>query len=236
MKTKKTFQVVFLGIVLLLISTACTAISQLPLPSRKDLEDRFDKLGDIYPTKNFEDLYDKFPNGFKINYYFFEFHGNIVHEYKVKIKGDSVNRTYSGIVELEIETSDPLETISISTYEINTIVNNRVEITADEELKKKVNDLEFLFLHFTLNREKLATLPFDSRFESPASRDTMLYYTIDDEYINQYFNVSEEESKNKVRLLLQGQQSSLRKNEYYSSISLEVKGGRPLLVERIEGW
>ncbi|MCQ9209534.1 hypothetical protein [Granulicatella seriolae] len=235
MKMKKTSQVFLLGIVLLLISTACTAISQLPLPSRKDLEDRFDKLGDIYPTKNFEDLYDKFPNGFKIDDYYYEYHGDIVHVYNVRIEGDSINRTFSGTVELEIEKIEPLETISISTYEITNIVNNRVEITADEELKKKVNDLEFLFLHFTLNQEKLATLPFDSKFESPVSRDTMLTYSINDDYINQYFNVNEKEI-DKVRLLLQGQQSSLRKDQYYSSISLGIRGEKAMLLERIEGW
>ena len=63
---------------------------------RRDAEEHFSSLSDLYPTKNVEDLFEKFPEGGTLIYSMLTKEGNDDYNYYYTFKVDSKNQTIIG--------------------------------------------------------------------------------------------------------------------------------------------
>ena len=63
---------------------------------RRDAEEHFSSLSDLYPTKNVEDLFEKFPEGGTLIYSTLTKEGNDDYNYYYTFKVDSKNQTIIG--------------------------------------------------------------------------------------------------------------------------------------------
>ena len=63
---------------------------------RRDAEEHFSSLSDLYPTKNVEDLFEKYPEGGTLNHSYSIMEGNDDNIYYYSFKVDSINKTIIG--------------------------------------------------------------------------------------------------------------------------------------------
>ena len=63
---------------------------------RRDAEEHFSSLSDLYPTKNVEDLFEKYPKGGTLNHSYSIMEGNDDNIYYYSFKVDSINKTIIG--------------------------------------------------------------------------------------------------------------------------------------------
>ena len=63
---------------------------------RRDAEEHFSSLSDLYPTKNVEDLFEKYPEGGTLNHSIFTNEGEVGYKYYYTFKIDSINKTITG--------------------------------------------------------------------------------------------------------------------------------------------
>ena len=63
---------------------------------RRDAEEHFSSLSDLYPTKNVEDLFEKYPEGGTLSHSIFTNEGEVGYKYYYTFKIDSINKTITG--------------------------------------------------------------------------------------------------------------------------------------------
>ena len=63
---------------------------------RRDAEEHFSSLSDLYPTKNVEDLFEKYPKGGTLSHSIFNNEGEVGYKYYYTFKIDSINKTITG--------------------------------------------------------------------------------------------------------------------------------------------
>ena len=63
---------------------------------RRDAEEHFSSLSDLYPTKNVEDLFKKYPEGGTLSHSIFTNEGEVGYKYYYTFKIDSINKTITG--------------------------------------------------------------------------------------------------------------------------------------------
>ena len=69
---------------------------------RRDAEEHFSSLSDLYPTKNVEDLFKKYPEGGTLSHSIFTFEEGLRTLYYYRLKVDSMNKTIIGVEEKSI--------------------------------------------------------------------------------------------------------------------------------------
>ena len=69
---------------------------------RRDAEEHFSSLSDLYPTKNVEDLFEKYPEGGTLSHSIFTFEEGLRTLYYYRLKVDSMNKTIIGVEEKSI--------------------------------------------------------------------------------------------------------------------------------------
>ena len=69
---------------------------------RRDAEEHFSSLSDLYPTKNVEDLFEKYPKGGTLSHSIFTFEEGLRTLYYYRLKVDSMNKTIIGVEEKSI--------------------------------------------------------------------------------------------------------------------------------------
>ena len=116
--------------------------------SREWLENKFGtELSRVYPTKNLEDLFEEFPDGFEITQTRFTKKGII----DFVLYGDSSTKTISGHI-VEIENDKEVSNVSVS-------YQNKQFTYSDEVKAKELWPTQgFLFQHLTINESSLSRL------------------------------------------------------------------------------
>ena len=176
--------------------------------NRAYLEDRIGaQVRRVYPTKNLEDLFEQFPNGFTI--YQTQRKEDVVID--VELKGTEKGKPIEGYVaQISRKSGNEEKKIKIE------YANGTFSSDDEEGLRELWPQKRFLFQELTFNKEILSQLDLKNKAYSMKNGDFELEYSVNMPNLNQYFNF---ESSQQVELSFHGSNSN--KKYYYSVVVRE---------------
>ena len=202
MKGKKVFYIaMFFAIIFMLFR--CEGRD-----SREYLEDRIgNQISRVYPTKNLEDLFEQFPNGFTI-YQGYLLADKII---KIELDGTEKGKPIEGTIK-QINSKSGVEEKKIAvTYD-----KGKYSYDNEEEARKLWPIEKFLFQEMTLNKEILSKLKLKDTYYNDNSGGFEIDYVVKNEQINEFLGL---ENQPQVKLGFHGSNANKR---YYYSLSVEV--------------
>ena len=212
MKGKKIFYIA-LFFALITILYGCSGRN-----SRAYLEDRIgNQISRVYPTKNLEDLFEQFPNGFLIEQsYLFE--DRII---DFELEGIEKGKPLEGTIKrINRKSGAEEEKIPVKYYEGKFSYEN-------EEAARKLLPVEkFLFQKMTLNKEILSKFKLKDTYYNGNNGSFEIEYVVKNEQINEFLGL---ENKQQVKLGFHGSNAN---RGYYYSLSVEI-GSDLIFIERI---
>ena len=202
MKGKKLFYfVLFFSLIVILYG--CSGRN-----SRAYLEDRIgNQISRVYPTKNLEDLFEQFPDGFTI------YQSYLLTDKLIKIELDGT------------EKEKPIEGTIKQINRKSGAEEKKIEVKYDagkfsydnEEEARKLWPLEkFLFQEMTLNKEILSKLKLKNTYYNRNNGGFDLEYIVKNEQINEFLKL---ENQPQVTLGFHGSNANKR---YYYTLSVGV--------------
>ena len=187
--------------------------------SRGYLEDRIgNQISRVYPTKNLEDLFEQFPDGFTI------YQSYLLTDKLIKIELDGT------------EKEKPIEGTIKQINRKSGAEEKKIEVKYDagkfsydnEEEARKLWPLEkFLFQEMTLNKEILSELKLKNTYYNRNNGGFDLEYIVKNEQINEFLKL---ENQPQVTLGFHGSNANKR---YYYTLSVGVDSDFEF-AERIE--
>ena len=202
MKGKKVFYIaMFFAIIFMLFR--CEGRD-----SREYLEDRIgNQISRVYPTKNLEDLFEQFPNGFTI-YQGYLLADKII---KIELDGTEKGKPIEGTIK-QINSKSGVEEKKIAvTYD-----KGKYSYDNEEEARKLWPLEKFLFQEMTLNKEILSKFKLKDTYYNSNSGGFDLEYTVKNEQINEFLGL---EKKQQVTLGFHGSNAN---RGYYYTLSVDV--------------
>ena len=181
-----------------------------PRSNRAYLEKRIGtEMSRVYPTNRLEDLFEQFPDGFKIKQSFTA--GDDL--FKVEIIATSKGEPISGTV------SKVGDNGSDKIFETSFQYQDGKYQFANESDAAYWPYLGFLFEKLTLNQNILSTLDLEEKFYSMMNGDFELRYKVTDELINSFLGIGKSEQ---LSISLGG--SNGNRGYYYSIVIKNAEG------------
>ena len=204
MKFKKIFYACIMGGIIFM-SFGCN-----PRNNRAYLEKRIGtEMSRVYPTNKLEDLFEQFPDGFKIKQSFKD-GAYIIHvELVATSKGDPIIGTISKVENKSRE----------KIFEANFQYQDGKYQFANESDAAYWPYRGFLFEKLTLNRNILSTLDLEEKFYSMMNGDFELRYKVTNELINSFLGLGKSEQ---LSISLEGSNGN---RGYYYSIAIKNAEG-----------
>ena len=186
--------------------------------SRGYLEDRIGtQISRVYQTKNLEDLFEQFPDGFTI------YQGYILADkiIKIELDGTEKEKPIEGTIRvINIDSGAEEKKIAV-TYD-----KGEYSYDNEEEARKLWPIEKFLFQEMTLNKEILSKLKLKDTYYNRNSGGFEIKYVVKNEQINQFLEL---DNQQQVTLGFHGSNAN---RGYYYSLSVEV-GSNLIFIERI---
>lgn len=176
--------------------------------SRAYLEDRIgNQISRVYPTKNLEDFFDQFPEGFTI------YQGYILADkiIKIELDGTEKEKPIEGTIRVVNIYSGAEEKKIAVTYD-----KGKYSYDNEEEARKLWPIERFLFQEMTLNKEILSKLKLKDTYYNRNSGGFEIKYVVKNEQINEFLGL---ENQPQVTLGFHGSNAN---RGYYYSLSVEV--------------
>ena len=187
--------------------------------SRAYLEDRIgNQISRVYPTKNLEDFFEQFPEGFTI------YQGYILADkiIKIELDGTEKEKPIEGTIRvINIHSGAEEKKIAV-TYD-----KGKYSYDNEEEARKLWPIERFLFQEMTLNKEILSKLKLKDTYYNRNSGGFEIKYVVKNEQINEFLGL---ENQPQVTLGFHGSNAN---RGYYYSLSVEVDSDYTF-IERIE--
>ena len=202
MKGKKLFYFV-LFFSLIAILCGCSGRN-----SRAYLEDRIgNQISRVYPTKNLEDLFEQFPNGFTI-YQGYLLADKII---KIELDGNEKGKPIEGTIKQINRKSGAEEKKIAVSYD-----KGKFSYDNEEEPRKLWPLEKFLFQEMTLNKEILSKFKLKSTYYNRNNGGFDLEYVVKNEQINELLRL---ENQPQVTLGFHGSNAN---RGYYYTLSVDV--------------
>ena len=182
--------------------------------SKSWIEKQVSDIEKVYPTENPEDLFEKFPNGFRIEQIRLFKENGVAYRLEMEIKGNKDTKKIEGVIKkIQIETIHYKETIvkesKVEYVKGKGLVLEKPELTA-ELLPKNY----FLFQKLKLNKDILKKLEVkENGFSFETSRKNIKYLITNKETDN-YLGLNKE----KVSFDIRGQYSEKDKTYFHTII------------------
>ena len=189
--------------------------------SRGYLEDRIGtQISRVYPTKNLEDLFEQFPNGFTI-YQSYQLEDRFI---DIQLDGVEKGKSIEGTIKvINIDSGAEEKKIAV-TYD-----KGKYSYDNEEEARKLWPKEKFLFQEMTLNKEILSKFKLKDTYYNRNSGGFDLEYTVKNEQINEFLKL---ENHPQVTLGFHGSNAN---RGYYYTLTVEVDSDFKF-VERISEW
>ena len=187
--------------------------------SREYLEERVGiPISRVYPTKNLEDLFLEFPNGFTI-YQSYRLEGKFI---DIELDGVEKGKPIEGTIkQIDIKSGAEEKKIAV-TYD-----KGKYSYDNEEEARKLWSLEKFLFQELMLNKEVLSKFKLKDTYYNGNNGSFEIDYVVKNEQINEFLGL---EKKQQVTLGLHGCNSNKR---YYYSLTVEIDKKLDF-IERIE--
>ena len=186
--------------------------------SRAYLEDRIgNQISRVYPTKNLEDLFEQFPDGFTI-YQAYILADKII---KIELDGTEKEKPIEGTIRvINIDSGAEEKKVAV-TYD-----KGKYSYDNEEEARKLWPIEKFLFQEMTLNKEILSKFKLKKTHYNDNNGSFDLEYVVKNEQINQFLDL---DNQQQVTLGFHGSNAN---RSYYYTLSVEV-GSNLIFLERI---
>ena len=187
--------------------------------SRAYLEDRIgNQISRVYPTKNLEDLFEQFPNGFTI-YQAYILADKII---RIELDGTEKGKPIEGTIkQINIKSGAEEKKIAVAYDKGKYSYDNKEEARNLWPIEK------FLFKEMTLNKEILSKFKLKDTYYNRNSGGFEIKYVVKNEQINEFLGL-----ENQPQVIL-GFHGSNANRGYYYSLSVEVDSDFTF-IERIE--
>lgn len=205
MKGKKLFYIA-LFCSLIVILYGCSGRN-----SRAYLEDRIgNQISRVYPTKNLEDLFEQFPNGFTI----YQSHTEGEYRIKVELTGNPVTKMIEGTIKKVNRKNREI------TSQVEVKYQNEEFSFSDEKLATELWEYKkFLFQEMKIDKDVMSSLKLKDKSYNPKNGSFEIYYAIQNSSLNQFFELDESEV---LDISFYGSNSNAG---YYYTVSVENKAG-----------
>jgi len=187
--------------------------------SRGYLEDRIgNQISRVYPTKNLEDLFEQFPDGFTI------YQGYILADkiIKIELDGTEKGKPIEGTIKQINRKSGAEEKKIAVTYD-----KGKFSYDNEEEARKLWPIEKFLFQEMTLNKDILSKFKLKDTYYNGNNGSFEIEYVVKNEQINEFLKL---EKQPQVTLGFHGSNAN---RGYYYTLSVGVDSDFEF-AERIE--
>ncbi|WP_424694412.1 hypothetical protein [Granulicatella adiacens] len=176
--------------------------------SRGYLEDRIGtQISRVYPTKNLEDLFGQFPNGFTI-YQSYQLEDRFI---DIQLDGVEKGKSIEGTIKvINIDSGAEEKKIAV-TYD-----KGKYSYDNEEEARKLWPKEKFLFQEMSLNKEILSKFKLKETYYNRNSGGFDLEYTVKNEQINEFLELG-----NQPQVIL-GFHGSNANRGYYYTLTVEL--------------
>ena len=200
-----------MSIIIISILTGCGITGK---GSRSWIEDKVANIEKVYPTENPEDLFQKFPNGFRIEQIRLFKENGVTHSLDLKMKGNKETRKIEGVIKkVQIESSPYKETI-VKESKVEYIKDKGLVLEKPELINELLPQNYFLFQKLKLNKDILKKLEVkDKSFSFETGRYNIKYLFTNKE-IDNYLGLNKE----KVSFDIRGQYSEKDKTYFHTII------------------
>ena len=176
--------------------------------SRGYLEDRIgNQISRVYPTKNLEDIFEQFPNGFTI-YQSYLLTDKLI---KIELDGTEKGKPIEGTIK-QINRKSGAEEKKIAV----TYFEGKYSYDNEEEARKLWPLEKFLFQEMTLNKEILSKFKLKDTYYNRNNGGFDLEYVAKNEQINEFLKL-----ENQPQVIL-GFHGSNANRGYYYTLSVDV--------------
>ena len=185
--------------------------------SRAWVENQISDIERVYPTENAEDLFEKFPNGFRVSQTrFFEENGQ---EYSIDLEmvGDKNTKKIAGKVSKSRIKKEPRKEI-VEESEVEYKKGQNLVLAKPELTEELLPRNYFLFQKLKLNKDIFKQLEVEKNLYTHANGRYTILYKITNGEINNYFNLNNEQ----VTLGVSGEYNEEDKT-YFHNITIRKK-------------
>ena len=201
----------------ILIISILVGCGIMGMGSKSWIEKQVSDIEKVYPTENPEDLFQKFPNGFRIEQIRLFKENGVTHSLDLEIKGNKDTKKIEGVIKkVRIESKPYKETI---------VKESKVEYVKDKGLVLEKSELTnellpknyFLFQKLKLNKDILKKLEVKDKSFSFETYRYNIKYLFTNKEIDDYLGLD----KGKVSLDIRGRYSERDKTYFHSVVITE---------------
>ena len=201
--------------------------------SRVWIEDKVANIEKVYPTENPEDLFEKFPNGFRIEQMrLFEKNGKN-YSIEVELQGNPKTKKIEGIARESFREYKPFKETVEKESKVEYIKDKGLVLEKSELTTELLPKNYFLFQKLKLNKDILKKLEVKDKSFSFETGSYNIKYLFTNEEIDNYLGIN----KQKVSFDIIGQYSEIDKTYFHSIIigeNTEIDFAEKVVEEEID--
>jgi len=196
--------------------------------SREWIEKQISDIEKVYPTENAEDLFEKFPNGFRVSQTrLFKENGN---DYSIDLEmiGDKNTKKIVGKVSKSRIKKEPRKEIIEKESEVEYKKGENLVLAKPELTEELLPRNYFLFQKLKLKKDIFKQLEVENKVYTPETGGYTILYKIINSEIDSYFNLNNEQ-------VILGISGGYRENDktYIHTISVEDKTKDIIFFEKV---
>ena len=215
----------------ILIISVLAGCGIMGMGSKSWIEKQVSDIEKVYPTENPEDLFQKFPNGFRIEQIRLFKENGVTHSLDLEMKGNKDTKKIEGVIKkVRIESKPYKETI-VKESKVEYVKGEGLVLEKPELTNELLPKNYFLFQKLKLNRNILKKLEVkDKSFSFETGKYNIKYLFINKE-IDNYLGLN----KQKVSLDINGEYSEIDKTYFHTIIigkNTEIDFAEKVVEER----
>ena len=201
--------------------------------SRSWLENEVSDIEKVYPTENTEDLFEKFPNGFRIEQMrLFEKDGKN-YSIEVEMRGNPKTKKIEGIAKEIYREYDPFKETIVKESKVEYVKGEGLVLEKPELEDSLLVKKHFLFQKLKLNKDILKKLEVKDKSYSFETGRYNIKYLFTNEEIDNYLGIN----KQKVSFDIIGRYSEKNRRYFHSIIigeNTEIDFAEKVVEEEID--
>ena len=202
----------------ILIISVLAGCGIMGMGSKSWIEKQVSDIEKVYPTENPEDLFQKFPNGFRIEQIRLFKENGVTHSLDLKMKGNKEARKIEGVIKkVQIESSPYKETI-VKESKVEYIKDKGLVLEKPELINELLPQNYFLFQKLKLNKDILKKLEVKENGFSFETGRYNIKYLFTNKEIDNYLGLNKE----KVSFDIRGEYSEKDKTYFHTIIIKEA--------------
>ena len=202
----------------ILIISVLAGCGIMGMGSKSWIEKQVSDIEKVYPTENPEDLFQKFPNGFRIEQIRLFKENGVTHSLDLKMKGNKETRKIEGVIKkVQIESSPYKETI-VKESKVEYIKDKGLVLEKPELINELLPQNYFLFQKLKLNKDILKILEVKENGFSFETGRYNIKYLFTNKEIDNYLGLNKE----KVSFDIRGEYSEKDKTYFHTIIIKEA--------------